>query len=167
MQAPGDDHDEPWQFWSAPDGPQRWRAPAPFEEATVQLQRFLGQVGHLARLGSPEEAFRATRRTLETLAELIDGHERLLLAAELPAELRPSLRRRAAGRPERFDSDELLQRLCVREGIALPASVHHTRAVLEVLAQASSPGALEQLKGQLPVDYHRLFRGSLGKLPPA
>lgn len=52
-----------------------------------------------------------------------------------------------------------------REEVDLPKSVFHTRAVLAVLSQAVSPGVIEHVRAQLPVDFHRLFdAGSEGSM---
>jgi uncharacterized protein (DUF2267 family) len=66
--------------------------------------------------------------------------------------------------PERFSSDEFLLRVCAREGIDLPDSTHHARAVIDVLTQAVSPGEIVDVLGRLPDDYRRLFAGSEGKM---
>ena len=52
----------------------------------MKHDEFIGQVQHRARLSSRGEAERATRATLETLAERLAGGEEQDLAAQLPAE---------------------------------------------------------------------------------
>jgi uncharacterized protein (DUF2267 family) len=58
-----------------------------------------------------------------------------------------------------------LDRVSKREGIDLPVSVHHARAVLDVLQQAVSAGEVQNVLDRLPEDYQRLFAGSEGKIP--
>lgn len=132
----------------------------------MQLHEFLGQVQHRAQLASPDEALRATRATLTTLAERLQGHEPANLAAQLPHELKEYLRGAGAGGGERFSSTEFFRRVSEKEGVDLPASVYHARVVMEVLKEAVSLGELEDLRAQLPADWQRLFEGSQGHLPP-
>jgi uncharacterized protein (DUF2267 family) len=54
------------------------------EEETMKHDAFIGQVQHHARLDSRGAAERATRATLETLAERLAGGEANDLAAQLP-----------------------------------------------------------------------------------
>jgi uncharacterized protein (DUF2267 family) len=82
----------------------------------------------------------------------------------LPAEIRRYLRARD-DQGERFSSDEFLQRVCEREGIDLPVSVHHARVVLEVLQEAVSPGEIGNVLERLPDDYLRLFTGGSDRMP--
>ena len=63
----------------------------------MKYDEFIGQVRHRARLSSHAEAERATRATLETLAERLAGGEAHDLAAQLPPELARSLEAPDAG----------------------------------------------------------------------
>ncbi len=133
----------------------------------MQLHDFLGQVQHRAHLSDFDEALRASRATLETLAERLDGNEPAQLGAQLPHELAEFLKRDSAGTGERFSSDEFFQRVCEREGVDLPDAVFHARAVIDVLSDAVSAGEIADIRAQLPTDYQRLFEaGSTGRLPP-
>jgi uncharacterized protein (DUF2267 family) len=131
----------------------------------MQTEEFLGQVQNKARLATLGEAMRATRATLETLAERLGPDETRHLAAQLPHELQLFLSDTGLSIPERFSSDEFLLRVCAREGIDLPLSTHHARAVMEVLTQAVSQGEIGDVLERLPDDYRRLFAGSEGKMP--
>lgn len=131
----------------------------------MQTQEFLGQVQHLAALPDIAQALRATRAVLETLGERLGEDESRHLAAQLPQEIAHDLHGPVLGLAERFSSDEFLQRVSRREGVDLPVSVHHARAVLEVLQQAVSRGEVEDVLQRLPPDYKRLFAGSRGQMP--
>lgn len=131
----------------------------------MHLHEFLGQVQHRAHLSSIDDALRATRCTLETLAERLEGGEPEKLAAQLPRELQAFLENHT--KAERFDSSEFFHRVSQREGTALPIAVHHARAVFDVLQDATSAGVIEHVKSQLPHDFHRLFAGSEGRMPHA
>jgi uncharacterized protein (DUF2267 family) len=130
----------------------------------MQTMEFLGQVQNKAHLATLDEALRATRATLETLAERLGPDESRHLGAQLPPEIQLFLSDGGIPLPERFSSDEFLLRVCAREGIDLPDSTHHARAVIDVLTQAVSPGEIVDVLGRLPDDYRRLFAGSEGKM---
>src|SRR5688572_28023447 len=100
----------------------------------MQTHDFLGQVQNKAHLSTPDAALRATRATLETLAERLGPNESRQLAAQLPREIQECLLT-AAPATEGFSSDEFLGRVSEREGVDLRESTHHALAVIEVLAQ--------------------------------
>jgi|SRR5688572_795740 len=131
----------------------------------MQTEEFLGQVQNKAHLATLGEAMRATRATLETLAERLGPDETRHLAAQLPHEIQLFLSDTGLPIPERFSSDEFLLRVCAREGIDLPLSTNHARAVIEVLTQAVSPGEVVDMLDRLPNDYRRLFVGTDGRVP--
>lgn len=130
----------------------------------MQTQEFLGHVQNKAHLATLGEAMRATRATLETLAERLGPDEARHLAAELPHEIQLFLVDGSALMAERFSSDEFLLRVCAREGVDLPKSTHHARAVIDVLTEAVSAGEIDNVMERLPDDYRRLFAGSEGTL---
>jgi uncharacterized protein (DUF2267 family) len=105
----------------------------------------------------------ATRATLETLAERLGADEARHLGAELPDEIGKYLEG-AMPASERFSSDEFLARVSQREGVDLPVSVYHARAVLEVLQRATSAGQIGDVFERLPDDYMRLFSGAEGRM---
>ena len=129
----------------------------------MQMHEFVGQVQNKAKLPTQEEAMIATRATLETLAERLGADEARHLGAQLPAEIGKFLDSRAA-EGERFSSDEFLKRISEREGVDLPVSVFHVRAVLEVLQQAATAGEMSDVLERLPADYMRLFGGTKGRM---
>lgn len=123
----------------------------------MQTQEFLGQVQNKAGLATLSEAVRATRATLETLAERLGPDETRHLAAQLPHEIQLFLADAGMPMPERFSLAEFLLRVCAREGIDLSESSHHARAVIGVLTEAVSPGEIGDVLDRLPDDYRRLF----------
>ena len=126
----------------------------------MQTDEFLGQVQDKAHLATLGEAMRATRATLETLAERLGPDDTRHLAAQLPHEIQLFLSDTGLPVPERFSSDEFLLRVCAREGIDLTLSTDHARAVIDVLTQAVSPGESIEVLDRLPDDYKRLFVGN-------
>jgi len=125
----------------------------------MQTQEFLGQVQDKAGLATLGEAMRATRATLETLAERLGPDETRHLAAQLPHEIQLFLADAGMAMPERFSSNEFLLRVCAREGIDLSESTHHARAVIDVLTEAVSPDDIDDVLDRLPDDYRPLFAG--------
>jgi uncharacterized protein (DUF2267 family) len=129
---------------------------------------FIGQVQYRARLSSRGAAERATRATLETLAERLAGGEAKDLAAQLPPEIAEHLRGEWSAMGERFSLDEFFRRVSQREGADLPDAVFHARAVIEVLSEAVSRGEMDDVRAQLPAEFDRLFEaGSTGQMPAA
>jgi uncharacterized protein (DUF2267 family) len=130
----------------------------------MQHDEFIGQVQARARLSSRGDAERATRATLETLAERLAGGLKDKLAAQLPPELGRHLKQQPAA-SDPFGLDEFFQRVAKREGIDLPQATFHTRAVIEVVGEAVTQGQLAKVRDQLPAEFDPLFSsGSSGQL---
>jgi uncharacterized protein (DUF2267 family) len=111
-------------------------------------------------------AERATRATLQTLAERIDRGEARALATGLPPELAPWVATTTSA--ERFDVDELVRRVAQREGVDEPIAYGHIRAVFDALARAVGPHELADVAAQLPKDYAALLpRGVYVEVVPA
>ena len=133
----------------------------------MQTDDFLGQVQNKAHLPTLDAALRATRATLETLAERLGPTESRQLGARLPPEIQKCLLTPHTAVTERFSSDEFLGRVSEREGVDLPESTHHALAVIEVLAQAVPAVEMIEVLDRLPADYARLFIGAEGRMPNA
>ena len=123
----------------------------------MKYDEFIGQVRHRARLGSHAEAERATRATLETLAERLAGGEAHDLAAQLPPELARSLEQPDAGIGAKLTLDEFFELVSEREGVDLPDATLHARVVLGVLTEAVSIGEIQDVRVQLPAAFAQLF----------
>jgi uncharacterized protein (DUF2267 family) len=135
----------------------------------VDHDEFIGQVQHRARLGSRGDAERATRATLETLAERMSGGAAENLAAQLPQEIGEHLRRQAEGDGgERFSLDDFFRRVGEREGVDAPAAAFHARVVLEVVDEATTGALMGKIREQFPDEWDPLFEaGSTGRMPPS
>ena len=131
----------------------------------MQMFEFVGQVQNGARLPSMEQAINATRATLSTLAERLGADEAQHLGAQLPEGIGQYLGG-ASREGERVSRDEFLQRVSEREGVDLPVSVQHARAVLDTLKKAVSEGEMRDVLQRLPAEYAPLFAGTSGKLRP-
>jgi uncharacterized protein (DUF2267 family) len=101
-----------------------------------------------------EEAERATRATLETLAERINGGEARDVAAYLADELRAFLT--SDEEAEAFDVHKFLRRVAEREGVSVPTAARHARAVFTALGQAIGRRERRDLAAQLPKDFRVL-----------
>jgi len=132
----------------------------------MNYDEFVGQVQHRARLPSTAEAVRATRSTLEVLAARLYGDEARELAAQLPREIAIYLE--AKEEPRRFGLQEFFKLVQEREGVDMPESVYHARAVISVLQDAVTPGEIEDARAQLGAEWDPLFdSGDEGKLRPS
>ena len=104
---------------------------------------FMGQVRHRSGLSSLAEAERATRATLETLAERLAGGEARDLAAQLPAELAHFLQPPDAGIGTKLTLQEFFEAVSLREGVELEEATFHARVVIGVLTEAVSQGEIQ------------------------
>ncbi|WP_049921041.1 DUF2267 domain-containing protein [Halopiger djelfimassiliensis] len=126
----------------------------------MQYDAFIGEVQHRAQLDSREAALSISRATLTTLSERIEPGEAENIGAQLPEELGRFLEE--VDEVERFGFEEFVDRVAEREEIGEedPAdAAFHAQVVLDVLAEAVTEGALEDLKTQLPENegYETLF----------
>jgi uncharacterized protein (DUF2267 family) len=132
----------------------------------LKYDEFIVQVRHRAGLGSHAEAERATRATLETLAERLAGGEAHDLAAQLPPELARYLELPDAGIGAKLTLAEFFELVSEREGVDLPDATLHARVVLGVLNEAVSIGEIQDVRVQLPAAFAQLFNDeNEGDLP--
>ena len=132
----------------------------------MKYHDFLGQVQARGRLSSTEDAVKATRATLTVLATRLAGNEADDLAAQLPEEIGRFLT--GHDETERFNVKEFFARVSEMEGVDLPQSIHHARAVVSVVQDAVAEGEIKDIRQQLPDDFGPLFdAGSEGRLNPA
>jgi uncharacterized protein (DUF2267 family) len=132
----------------------------------VKYDEFIKEVQSRGQMESREEAERAARATLETLAERLAGGEPHDLASQLPPELAGYLRYEGEETSEPFSLDEFFERVAQRdEGVDQPRAVYHARVVMEVLGDAVTRGEMNHVRSQLPSEYDPLFEaGSRGEM---
>lgn len=123
----------------------------------MQHDEFIGLVQHYARLSSRGEAERATRVTLEVLAERLAGGEVKDLASQLPREIGHHLQGGFAGMGERFPLEDFFRRVSLRENVDVAKARYHAQAVMTVVSKAVSKGELDDVRAQLPDEYEQLF----------
>ncbi len=61
------------------------------------------------------------------------------------------------GIADRFTLNDFIQRVSEREGVSPQVAAQHASVVANVISDAVSLGAVEQLIGQLPTDIAQLF----------
>lgn len=131
----------------------------------MRHDELIGQVQARARLASRGEAERATAAVLTTLAERLTGGLAENIAAQLPTELGDHLRR-SDDTPVTLGWDDFVDRVVERAGGDRPAAVHHIRAVLEVVDEATTGRLMDHVRDELPAEFERvLAAGSQGRLP--
>jgi uncharacterized protein (DUF2267 family) len=137
-----------------------------FQEDEVKYDEFIAQVQRRADLNTKDEAERAIRATLETLAGRLAGGEAKDLAAQLPPEIAIYLQQPLVGAGEDFSLDEFFRLVSEREGIELAEASFHARVVLGLLTEAVTMGEIEDVRAQLPAEFRQLFEvENEGELP--
>jgi uncharacterized protein (DUF2267 family) len=133
----------------------------------MQDKEFIELVRRRATLSSDTEAVQAIHATLETLAERVPQDDARDVAAQLPGGIKHYLERGHSGRPESFDVGELVRRVADRLGVDQHVAAARARAVLEVLREAVTPGALIDILRDLPgdIDQFILSRTLSGTAP--
>jgi uncharacterized protein (DUF2267 family) len=123
----------------------------------MKYDEFIAQVRRRARLATPEEAEKATRATLQTLAERIEIDEVKDLASQLPQELAVYMQSPMTGMGESFSLDEFFRRVSEREGVDLADATFHARVVTALLSEVVTVGEIQDVQAQLPPDFAKLF----------
>lgn len=123
----------------------------------MKYDEFISEVESRARLGSREEAERASAATLETLGERLAGGEAKDLASQLPSELALYLQKGDSSVKTPFLLDEFFWRISQREGVDLNDATFHARVVVALLSEVVTMGEIENVKAQLPKDFAQLF----------
>jgi len=129
----------------------------------MKHDEFVGQVQNRAALSSRGEAEKLIRLVLQNLGARIQFGEAKNLASQLPEELGRHLM--ASTELEKFDLDDLFERVAGKENVDLDKAIHRTRVVAEVLMEAVSEGSIRDLLSQLPKDFSRIFTGASGPMP--
>jgi uncharacterized protein (DUF2267 family) len=116
----------------------------------MDYAKFLSIVGQAADVDRAV-AERATRATLETLAERLSIDEARAFARPLPPELLGPLT--TLDRPRPFGVDEFVHRVAEREGIDVAEALRHVGVVFFALRRAMGDDGFARLKAALPQDF--------------
>jgi uncharacterized protein (DUF2267 family) len=134
----------------------------------MQHDVFIGQVQARAHLDSRGAAERATRASLETLAERVPAPVAEKAATQLPHEIGEHLRRVAYAPDEAFTGERMSQedfftRIASRAGTTYPKAIHEARCVIEVAEEATGGALGKQVRPSIDDGLGSvLFAGSSG-----
>jgi uncharacterized protein (DUF2267 family)/ribosome-associated translation inhibitor RaiA len=102
-----------------------------------------------------EDAERALRAALETLAERLSGGAARDIADRLPEQLRRFVH--DGDQPDPFGVDEFLHRLGRREGVPADVAARHAVAVFSALGRAVGWDEVRDMNAELPRDFRALL----------
>ncbi len=125
---------------------------------SYEHEQFIKTVQREAAI-SWDEAERAVRSTLETLAERLSAGEARDIARQLPGDLGKWLAGSNGAQP--FHADEFLRRVAEREQVDLDTAERHARAVFLAIARAVKGRELKDMAAELPKDFEPLLTPAL------
>ena len=121
----------------------------------MNYSEFVGQVQNRLELPGEGEAVRATRAVLSTLGQRIMAGEADDFASSLPMEIEYYPRHVDHG--ERFDYDEFLDRVAEIARVDRSDALYHSQVVIGLAAEVLPGSEINQVRGQLPDEFDRLF----------
>jgi uncharacterized protein (DUF2267 family) len=142
----------------AADLPEDFR-PVLFDLIVMPADELVAKVAVQTGLG-PDDARRAVRAVLETLAERVPPGEVRDVMSRLPREFHEDLRAglsRADDDSRRMPATEFLRRVAEREGVSPELALRHVRALHATLREAVSPEEFADVQVELPNDYDPLL----------
>lgn len=132
----------------------------------MQLHEFLSRVQAHARLQSEQEALAATSATLRALTAALPREQAADLAGQLPRLVKRYLQADDEWRGQTTSMRAFFEQVAEREGISAAQGRAHARAVLHAVNEAASTGAVEQVLGELPSEFHDLV-GNVSRSKPS
>jgi uncharacterized protein (DUF2267 family) len=125
----------------------------------VRFDEFMAKVRERSGLDE-DQAERAVRATLNTLAQRLAGGEPKDFASQLPEELKETtLLTAGAGEGRDMSAEEFVRTVADREGRSPEQARDDVRAVLATLHEAVTPGEWDDIEAQLSADYRNLLNG--------
>jgi uncharacterized protein (DUF2267 family) len=128
----------------------------------MQYDEFVKRVQERGEFSSREQAVETVRIVLSTLGERVYRTTRNSLEAELPAELKAHWWERRD--PEKtylqrelFDLEEFYARIRARADVSRDEAIRRARLVIQVLREAISAGAWQDLQEEWPDEYDELL----------
>ena len=110
-----------------------------------------------------QQAERAVRATLNTLAQRLAGGEPHDLASQLPEELKETVELTAdAGAGVRWHADDFVAKVAEREGCPPARAREHVKAIFAALRDAITPGEFDDVTSQLDRSYEALLPQGAG-----
>jgi uncharacterized protein (DUF2267 family) len=105
-----------------------------------------------------EQAEKAVRATLNTLAQRLAGGEPKDLASQLPEELKETvILTTGAGEGIHWNAGEFVKKVADREGAPVDEARQHVRAIFAALRDAITPGEFDDVTSQLDHSYQELL----------
>ncbi|MEA2168651.1 MAG: hypothetical protein QOF76_1951 [Solirubrobacteraceae bacterium] len=125
----------------------------------MRFDEFMAKVRERSGLDE-DQAERAVRATLNTLAQRLAGGEPKDFASQLPQELKDTtILTTGAGEGRDMSAEEFVRTVADREGCSPEQARDHVRAVLTTLREAVTPGEWDDIEAQLGRDYGELLAG--------
>lgn len=121
----------------------------------MQYESFIGETQHRLGLGTRGEAVRATRATLTTLGERLEGGEATDLASPLPIEIDRYLTEADSG--QQFSFNEFLDRVSERANVDEADAAFQAKAMMTLLAEVAPGSEMDDVRGQFPEEFSPLF----------
>lgn len=121
----------------------------------MDYNQYIKFVSQRAVFTRAEDAVKAVRAALEVLGQGLSADEADDLAALLPKEMKPYLRK--AGEAETFGLNEFLIRMAAKEGVDPALARYHARAVLSAIAATVPTNELIDALARLPREIRDLF----------
>jgi uncharacterized protein (DUF2267 family) len=122
----------------------------------VRYEEFIKAVRERAGLDS-DQAEKAVRATLNTLAQRLAGGEPKDLASQLPEELKEAVQlTTGAGAGDPLSKEEFVHTVAEREGRPDEEAERDVRAVFATLRDAVTPGEWDDIEAQLGKEYREL-----------
>ncbi|WP_274564512.1 DUF2267 domain-containing protein [Streptomyces spiramyceticus] len=123
----------------------------------MRYDEFLARVRERGEYANQDEAAQVTAAVLQVLAHRITPGEVKDLASQLSGPLKEALEINGDRRAESYGVEEFCRRIGERTGAHTRTAQWDASAVLSTLADAVSPGELNQVISQLPSGYAVLF----------
>jgi uncharacterized protein (DUF2267 family) len=122
----------------------------------VRYDEFIKAVRERAGLDS-DQAEKAVRATLNTLAQRLAGGDPEDLSSQLPEELKETVQfTTGAGAGEHLSAEEFVHTVAQREGRPDEQAEQDVRAVFATLRDAVTPGEWDDIEAQLGKEYRQL-----------
>ncbi|MFI9582696.1 DUF2267 domain-containing protein [Streptomyces sp. NPDC052236] len=123
----------------------------------MRYDEFLARVRERGEYANQDEAAQVAKAVLQVLAHRITPSEAKDLASQLAAPLKEALEVDMEERGESYGVEQFYRRIAERTGAHDRTAQWDASAVLSTLADAVSPGELNQIISQLPSGYAVLF----------
>ena len=128
----------------------------------MQSAQFIQNVQERAGVDR-DEAQRAVEATLTALSERLTWQEAEHVAAQLPQDLQRCMETKS--HEKRWSLEQFLHEVASIEGCDDDEARTHARAVVSTLAEAVSPGEMQDVLSQLPPAYGELMDTSTNPRP--